>query len=295
MDGLEADSPTFSPSGEWLAVGGFRPGPAPQPRRAGSAGLGDYPNAGVNGPIPLFGPASDLLIVARLGELRAWSIPDGRELWRRQGPHGFIVPFPADDGFLTMTFDGPRWLVHAWPLDGSEPRLVGPIENAEAFGLGRHHLVYRVGRRMFVRTLARWNPASSVGGELPADSADIAISPDGSLVAASDGRGEIRVWPTTGPATRPLRVFRAEGTPRLMFDEQGRRLAAAGVQDGGALARVFDLHAPPGAAPVALRRADSPYVQGFSFDPTGRWLAIGHVDATSLWALDGPRPHVLKR
>jgi WD40 repeat protein len=33
---------------------------------------------------------------------------------------------------------------------------------------------------------------------------------------------------------------------------------------------------------------------GADFDGTGRWLAVGNADDTSLWALEGPRPHVLK-
>jgi WD40 repeat protein len=180
--------------------------------------------------------------------------------------------------------------LHSVPERGGGPRLVGTVDAAVPFDLGENHLAYTQRGRLFVRALDDWSRPQRVGDDSPVD-ADVAISPDGRLVAAGNEQGEIRVWRTAEPR-RPFRMLRAPGTPGLTFDRRGRRLAAWGVAEGVALARVFDLEDPAGVEPLELRRSDGMFFNGADFDPTGRWLAAGNVGETALWALSDRRARV---
>jgi WD40 repeat protein len=285
--------PRFSPDGAWLAVGGYRRVRLLSRDGRSSHALGDYPSAGFNVVLPRFGSSSDVVVGARLGDVRAWSVPDGREIWRRQGPDGYTVPLGAKGGEIrVVTVQGGRLSLQSVPERGGEPRLVGSADEAGHVGMGENHLAYTRRGRVFVRALDDWSRPRRVGDDSPVE-AEVGVSPDGRLVAVVDKAGEIRIWPSAGSA-RPLRVLRAPGTPWLTFDRRGRRLAAFGVVDGAALARVFDLEAPAGVEPVELRRSDALFFNGADFDPTGQWLAAGNVDATALWALGDRRPRVMR-
>ena len=292
-DGLEPHAPAFSRNGEWLAVGGYRRVLLLHQDGRPARVLGDYPAAGFSVVAPIFSAAGDRVIGGRQGDIRAWLVADGRELWTRQGPPGTTYPEPADEGFLTATLAGSRLLVHAWPADGGEPRLLGELAGVTSFYHRGSHLAYRNGRHVLVRDLRRWDSPTRVA-EMAVETGDVAISSDGSVVAASDGKEEIRVWATSGRGFRILRVFQGPATQRLTLDQEGRRLLASGGQEGAAVGRVFDLRSPAGAEPLVLRRSDIEFFSGADFDATGRWLATGHGDATSLWSLGGPRPHVLR-
>ena len=288
--GIQSFAPVFSPDGRWLAVGGLQR--VRLLHKDGTArALGDYAAAGFNPVRPVFGPRSDRVIGVRLGDLRAWTLADGHELFRRQVAPGETYPRPAAEGFLTLTETQPSLLVHAWPLDGGEPRLIGELAGVTAFGQDGSHLAYRVGREVFVRDLQRWGSPIRIG-EVPVASGGVAVSADGSLVAAGDGKAEVRVWATASRTL--LRLLRAVDTQWLKFDARGRWLLAFGKPEGTPLYRVFDLQAPAGTEPLVLRRSDVVFANAVDFDPSGRWLAAGNVDDTSFWALDGPRPLVLR-
>ena len=211
-DGLEAHVPRFSPDGAWLAVGGYRRVRLLSRDGQLSRAIGDYPTAGFSAVMPAFGSSGDVIVGALGGEMRAWSVPDGRELWRRQGSAGTTVPLGAKGGEIrVVTVQDGRLSLHSVPERGGEPRLVGAVDEAGSFGLGENHLAYTQRGRVFVRALDDWSRPVRVGDDSPAD-ADVAISPDGRLVAAGNEQGEIRVWRTAEPR-RPFRMLRAPGTP----------------------------------------------------------------------------------
>src|SRR5262249_50089175 len=112
-----ASLPAFSPDGAWMALGFSttaqlfdREGHAPRI-------VESYPNP--NGDVHVaFGPRGDTLLTDESGDVRLWSIRQGRELRRELFERGELpgpTPWTVDDGFLTFTRVGDRWLVRRWP------------------------------------------------------------------------------------------------------------------------------------------------------------------------------------
>jgi WD40 repeat protein len=293
--GQEAVALRFSPDGAWLAVGGNRRVRLLSPDGQSVQALGDY-LVGPGAVWPVFGSGGDVLVGSRGGDMQAWSVPGGRELWRRQWPAGFFaLPLGArgrEIQVVTARGDLSGLSLHSVPERGGEPRLVGTLTGVPHFGLGESLFAYTRGGRLFVRALDDWGRPRRVGDDWPADG-HVDVSPDDRLVAARNEQGEIRVWRTADPR-RPLRVFRSPGTPWLTFDRRGRWLAAWGLVDGAAVVRVFDLEAPPAAEPVELRRSEAFYFERAVFDPTGQWLVATGVNDMALWAVGGPRPRVMR-
>ncbi len=298
-DGLESQYLAFDPTGEWMAVGGYRKilllnrdGRPPQV-------LGDHPGGGFRIVRVAFASGSARLVSNRAGDVRMYSVPDGRELHRRQLDDGSTGLFMRGDRFFTPTNVGRRTIVRSWPVGGSEPRTVGsaePMSQTDIDGSGST-LAYFQGRRVRSRSLERWASPPLLLGEHETEVRAVAISPSGEYVAASDASGAIHVWLTKAGRSRPLRSFAGPGTPRLLFDPSGERLVAFGVVDNSALVRVFDLAAPPGAEPLVLRRTNpevAPFVNGCAFDSAGRWLATANVGDSALWPVGEERPVVLR-
>jgi eukaryotic-like serine/threonine-protein kinase len=78
-DGLAAFNPSFSPDGEWLAVGGLRKMQLLHRDGGPPRILGDSPAAKFKAFRPGFASMTRLFAAKTLGDARLWSIPDGRE------------------------------------------------------------------------------------------------------------------------------------------------------------------------------------------------------------------------
>ncbi|HUL76202.1 MAG TPA: WD40 repeat domain-containing protein, partial [Vicinamibacteria bacterium] len=305
-DGLEAYRPDFSPRGEWVAMGGSRK--VQLWHRDGHEGgvLGDYPSPPAGDPRDSprvgFGPGGDILVTNGTGDVRAFAVPGGGELWRAERERGQSSLYMRGDGFFTLTIVGREEVVRKWSLHGTESRLVGTMEtiggnrdlrDIDARG---ERLVYARGRRVYLRSLDRWTSPPILLAEHLANVQAVAFRPDGESLAASDASGEIRIWPTAGPAARPLRVVR--GAPRLAWDSTGRWLVAFGSTDEVPSpnvdgVRLWDLTAPAGAEPLMLRRPAHGWTH-CAFDLTGRWLMTAHTGDAALWPLGGLYAHVLR-
>ena len=305
--GLNAASEVaFSPNSEWVAWAGMEK--AELLHRDGEKRLilGDYRARGRT--IQLgFGSANDSLVANLLGDIRVWSIPDGRELRRarlEEGPsrlHMLDLLPTGKDAFLTLTSIGPQRVVRSWPLPSGEPQLVGSME---AEGVGRMSargtsLAYVKGRAVYFRSLEDWGAPGRLILEHESDVIDVALSPDAARVATTDSTRVIRIWPTAGrgrvATNKPDIVLQAPANVvGTAYDAIGRWLSALTFERGYPAVAMFDLAGPGGADPLVLHKGDTSNGSAMAFAPSGQWLATTHGAEVAFWPLDSPRPHVLR-
>jgi len=300
----------FSPNGEWLALGGRRKAQVLQRDGRGPVGFDDYSAA--PGPVQVaFAADSNLLLTAKGGWVRAWSLASGAEVWRAQPDAGGgrlwrrgRTAFTAALGELT---ESGQDVIRGWSLGDGTSRLIGTLQS----GLGAsddprlvdntglvdvdaegRQVAYTLGPRVYVRSLEEWAAGSRLLGEHTAEVASVSFHPGGKLLAASDLSGETRIWATEGPRGRPRRVLRSEETRALSHDPTGRWLAAFGSPSERPTVRLWDLHAPPAVDPLVFQ-SDVDNLEDLAFDPSGRWLVTAHSKQVAFWPLGGRYARVL--
>jgi WD40 repeat protein len=286
--GLKPSKVAFGPGG-WLAVAGV--GGCDLWPRSGTPrlALAHPPRSWVSAG---FDPAGGRLATSAAGELRIWSVPAGRELWRRrvgETVHGGLLLRGARIFTETLTPEEEIEL-RRWSFAGGDPALLGTFETewgSDIDAAGRW-LAYTVGRRVLVRSLADWDAPPVEIGVHPTLVRGVSFHPDGGRVAAADAGGEIRIWsavPTK--AGEPLRVLDSGGRDLVTHDPSGRWLAAYGY-DAGLGIRVWDLHAPPGAQALRLEQSANDAAPGtfeLAFDARSEWMASAHAEHVALWPL----------
>ena len=306
QDGLESINVSFSPSSEWLALGGYRKAQlwfhdgSQQP-----VVVGDYPSVGHTTVPVLFLPGNDRLVTAKLGELRLFSVPSGKELWRSHAEASAGLTnteslLATSDGFLTVGSADEKKVVRLWNPNGGPPREVGSavVTHPAAYNFDAEgkSFVFARGHRLYVQSLAAWNSEPAPIAEHATDVLGVAFGPGSGQVWASDESGEIRIWQRRdgGPAEL-FRVLQAKGTPDLIADATGRWVAGVGVVSGRPLIRLWDMRAHLAAEPLVLRKP-SEFMNGLAFDPRGRWLATTHNgnEGVFLWPLGGSYARVLR-
>jgi len=305
QDGLESMNLSFSPSGEWLALGGYRKAQLWfHDGRQPPVVVGDYPSVGHTTVPVLFLHDNDRLVTAKLSELRLFSVPSGKELWRSQaeasvaGLTEWLVA--TSDGFLTVGSADDKKVVRLWNPNGGPPREVGSAVLTQPFAYNfdveGKSFVFARGRRLHVQSLAAWRAKPPPIAEHATDVLGVAIAPGSGQVWASDESGEIRVWQRreAGPAEL-LRVLPAKGTPDLLADATGRWIAGSGLVDGTPVIRLWDLRVHLAAEPLVLRKP-AEFMSGLAFDPRGRWLATTHNgnEGVFFWPLGKSYARVLR-
>jgi WD40 repeat protein len=301
--------PAFSPDGQWFAAGGFLKVAVVGRDGQNAMMLGDYPSSGEVIIAVRFGPDGDVLAASRAGDVRAWTIPGGRELRRGAVETGIsqFLFFTQPDAFITLTGDGERWTLRSWPLGSGETQLLGTLEH------GTNLIPDDSGRRLFyeppgrggvyLRSLIDWNASPRRISDDPPDqlslyhSLALALSPDEAWLARSDHTAQVRLSRVLPPLTMRERVLRAP-TPvgHLGYDPTGQWLFADDLDGAGGTKFVFDLMAPADAEPLVLARgqAEANSRLPVVFDPAGRWAATVEWDQVVFWPLDMPRAHVLR-
>jgi WD40 repeat protein/DNA-binding winged helix-turn-helix (wHTH) protein/energy-coupling factor transporter ATP-binding protein EcfA2 len=289
--GEEAFVPAFSPNGDWLALGGWKRATVFHRSGPSRTVLGDFREANDFMEVA-FGPESDILAAVHGGDVRVFSIPEGRELRRGQFEKGSTIIAPTENGFITWASAGRDVVLRIWPFDPGESRVIGStdMEDLSITDVARGRLAYSRGRKIFLRSLEDWASPPRLLAEHEADIMSVAFTPDAQRLAASDRSGEIRIWSTVAPTIHPLRVLRGRVTRWLRFDPRGRRLAGT---VGGLESEVWDLDAPPSAVPIVLERTDMPYLLRPTFDPSGEWLVTTHTADAAFWGMDESLPRVL--
>jgi WD40 repeat protein len=291
--GLEAHRPAFSPNGEWFALGGYHKVQVRHRDGRPPVILGDYSNRGSVTDVA-FGPRSDLLVTNLLGDIRTWSVPGWRELRRWKHDEGPTSLYIRGNGFITSTSVGATEVLRWSSLDAEEARLIGTDEaqGVQDLDPSGGWLATARGRRVFLRSLDRWNSPPRLLAEHGSEVRWVAFDPEGKRLAAADTSGDIRIWPTTGRVSQPLRILRSgDATGFIGFDPTGRWLAAHGTVSGRPTVRLWDLTAPPAAEPLVLAMNRS-FLNGLTFDPTGRWLVTAEVWHAAFWPLGSPYARV---
>jgi WD40 repeat protein len=161
-----------------------------------------------------------------------WDPATGQEVGRLPVGHAAAshVSWSADGARLAAVTDYRLW---AWdvktrkPLGPSAPGHEGLVT---AFDFGPDGRLYSAADDHAVRS---WDPATGKPGlELVHDAwvRDVAVSPDGSLVAGSALRNDLRVWDARTGAERFRLLGNGEmgGKRRVRFTPDGRRLVAWG-------------------------------------------------------------------
>ena len=298
--GNAASEIAFSPDSEWVAWGGRQKAEFLHSDGGQRLVVGDYAAVGPRIPLVQFGSGSDSLVANRGGDIRVWSIPDGRELRSARIDDGLsslhMLP-TGSNAFLTVTSVGTQHIVRSWPLPSGEQRLVGSMA---AGGIGRMSvsgtsLAYVKGRAVYLRPLEAWGAPPRLIVEQESDVAYLSLSPDAARVATSDGTREIRIWPTAARSTKPDRVLQSLATiVGAGFDAVGRWVYALTFERGYPAIDLFDLLAPRGTDPLVLQKGDTSSAGSMAFAPSGRWLATTHGIDVAFWPLGTPRPHVLR-
>jgi WD40 repeat protein/DNA-binding winged helix-turn-helix (wHTH) protein len=306
-DELATLNPAFSPNGEWVAFAGYRKAQLRhQDGRDPIVLPGEYPSAN-RAAFLGFAPNGRTLIANRWGDVRLWSVPDGRAIREAQLESGESDLIVRRNGFFTSTTVGEKMVLRFWPFEGGESRPLGSadaLNHSGPYGERMNVLfhidpegksmAYAIGKKIYTRSLFHWDSEPELFAELPADVGSIAYTPDGKHLAAKDDSGEIRIWSTGPSSNRRVRIL--GGAKRmwgLRFSPGGKWLFGRGLKNGLWVVRRWDMEAPRGSAPLDLR-TDSVILNDFAPDPSDRWLVTSHVDHAYFWPLGETYARVLE-
>jgi len=294
-DGAYAIDLDFSPDGEWVATGGYTKSEVL--RRDGERRLilGEYGGSAVQSGMKVrFTSRSDALVADLLGEVRVWSIPDGRELRHEQIDRGPSVLFMGDDEFVTLTVVEGKRVFRSWPLGEGEPRLLASVDRFFDWldiDAARGVMAYTRDKQLFTRPLEDLDAPPRFLARLPAETEWVRFSTGVELAAARGLSGRIGIWSTEFPSEAPLRTLDAdEKHGGFGFGRNSRWLAEGGGNEDGWGIRLWDLEGPRGAAPPITLRRNPTYMNSIVFDSSGYWLATAHANDVAFWWLGGDHP-----
>jgi len=184
--------------------------------------------------------------------------------------------------------------IYWWPFGQGNPRLVGTQPEAY-WNVDKDckWLAIARGSAVFLRSIEDWSQAPRNIGQHSAEVEMLRFHPEGDRVAAIDGTGEIRIWPTSADHALPLRVLQAGEIGQIFFDPTGRWLALHAVLDGRPTVRLWDLTAPKGADPLTLGRTDAVFAGDLAFHPSQPWLVTSNVNSAGFWPLTHHYPWTL--
>jgi WD40 repeat protein len=298
----------FTPDGQWMALAGFDSAQL-RPRDGGPPVLlTKYPTTAFPILSAKFTPQGDRLVACKAGEIRIYSVPEGKELAIRNIEPAATWLFMGSHSFYTVSEVEGGAVVRKWPLDGGVPSVVGRM-NLERAGSGRSiwkkyavgidpsgkWFAYAQDRKILVRSLEDWGLAPRILGE-HLDRIDWPLNFDagGDRIATRDMSKEIRIWSTEGVSKEPLRVLQGGIANGPLFDESGTRLIDFANPEGRATVKLWRLTAPPEVEPLVMLRGQA-YVNGAAFDPSGRWLATANANSgVTFWPFTRDYPLVLR-
>ena len=161
----------FSPDGQRVSLFGAQTLRllAPDGRETTSVATG-FPTTGWIGVGAEFGGGGEVLVGGGIGDLRAWSVPDGRELRRwalRAGDDQWT--YVRGDDFVVLTTAGDRELIERGSIRDGAVHFVGSMEAlpgkgaaapVKAVDAAGERLAYGIERNVYVRSLRRLERAA---------------------------------------------------------------------------------------------------------------------------------------
>jgi WD40 repeat protein len=279
---------TFSPNGEWFAtssIDGVK-------LRAHD---GREPIV-VAGGVGVFA-SDEVLVTEEEGDLRWWSVPEAKELRRSDGERGELgIGLARDDGYFSVTREGRQRSIHWWPFEEGASRLMGAIGLGFGFDIDPSGawLAYPREKALYLRSLEDWSLPPRRLGEHTEIIQDVAYHPGGGRVAAIDKSGEIRVWPTAGDSTEPLRRLQASEKALIKYHPSGSWLAGGRLVEGRPVIWLWDLTAPQGTDPLRLQRTDAPTSWYPEFHPSKPWVVMSYGGTIAFWPLANRYPWTLR-
>ncbi|MGB6848633.1 MAG: hypothetical protein WBG05_10580, partial [Thermoanaerobaculia bacterium] len=288
-------SESFSPNGEWFAMGHRDQAWLRSHNGSEPTAIGTFEHEDIQ--VNLAFASDNELVTEHDGDLRGWSVPAGEELWRSDGERGRLISALArGDGYFSLTREEGKRLIHWWPFGEGATRMVEEMADWGAWNIDStgSWLAYGLDKTVFLRSLEDWSRPRLRLGEHTDSIRDLAFHPSGDRIAAVDETGEIRFWPTTGSAAGPLRTMQATRLVGLRYDPTGRWLAGSRVEQGLATAWLWDLTAPQGTDPLTLRRTDDATVDVPMFHPTRSWLFFPGGGGFSVWSFTHRYPWILR-
>jgi WD40 repeat protein len=253
-------------------------------------------------------PSGDLVVatLAERRELGLWSIPEGQLLRTLTlGELGQLIAFQFSHdgervitGTQTATDAGYEIEVRSWPLTGEANHLLTRLEVPDASGTiwtrvdpTGSRLAWADGRTVRMAPLegSTVHLASATSVKQDRAIAFFAFDGQGRQLGTQDAAGTIRVWSLDSDPPRVTHTLHGLGGWEALFWFDLRGSMVAG--EGGLL---WDLAAPPDAAPLQLRHPDMLFY-GLDFDPHSRWLVTSEFNTgVAFWPLGRPYPRALR-
>jgi WD40 repeat protein/transcriptional regulator with XRE-family HTH domain len=255
----------------------------------------------------VFLPSGRTLVTADAdGTVRLWSMPPP-STYVAPGPV-FTVDYTADGRMLAAVSGGPRGDVALWDVadpwrpvhigDVEMPRSFGPVAGVEALSPNGQLLAVGNGAAQIqlVRLVRAHRPklvGSLLKGATPPIE-ELALSPQGTVLASGDNSGRAHLWDVSNPAQpRRLSTLSASGyLLGLAFSPNGRLLALGSSNDNVYL---WDISRPTHPRLVATVGGFAGAVYAVAFTPNGGALIAGSADDTvRLWDIADPnKPRAL--
>jgi WD40 repeat protein len=304
-------TPSFSPSGRWLAVGGNSSDIRVLSAEGGRALVLRLDEPGAN-PYPAIGAwASDeLLVTGRVGgdRVEVWSLPQGRRVRTIGfGRHSQWHVWSSSQLLCAETEDGGSGgvLLRSWRLPGGEGVRLGRVAPRQDAPLG---MIAPDGRSWLAPgdheiTMLPLPVGSGRSRRLAPLEAKLvwplyAVSSPDRLVA-TDEKGTVHVWsfPLGWPESA-VKITRLERRPEGWPDPSGRWLA--GYREAASRQhelRLWDLRTEPFVQHRTLRREGAWANAPAAFHPAGEWIVASNAESTRLrfWPLHRSAPSVVDR
>lgn len=216
-------------------------------------------------------------------KLQAWT-EGGSSLWQivvGYAPWGANAVASPSGRHVASTAAGD---LRVWRVDEGQPHEVAHIIGwSRAVFLGDERIASWLdgpqihdlsGRLLFA------SPSASSSGYAPT----LAVSPDGSLIAAGNAAGEVPLWRSADLTLMRTLYGHSDFIQAAAFSPDGRLLATGSQDRTVRIWRVSD------GAPLSRLQGFGDRIGGLAFSPDGNILATGSLDGNvRLWAVDPPR------